>query len=466
MRPAKGFALAAVLAVVAATDVTTSADRGRDLGREVLAPNDGWASEGTGTTGGSAAVDTQVYAVTNRAELIAALNNGVLPAPPNDISSSNPSNEPKIIYVAGTIDANIDANNAPLACEDYFRDGFTYEAFFATYDPAVWGRVPPTGPLEDARLASRNAQQDRVRIRPGSNTTIVGLGDDATIRGAWIDIRGSAAVPRTNIIIRNITFEDAYDCLPQWSPTDGALGSWNVLYDSISLRDSHHVWVDHNTFRDRTTADDTLPNVFGVLFQVHDGLLDITNASDFVTVSWNRFENHDKLMLIGSSDNAPLDVGKLRVTLHHNLFDGIGQRAPRVRFGQVHVYNNHYRIGNISNYQYSWGVGIQSQIYAENNFFDVDESIALGGIIERLNGTSMFETGTLVDRTLGHDQGIPDGDPVSLLEEYNAITDPDIVDATGTTWQPTLFLEVDRTKKVPDLVRKCAGPFGPSCDAP
>ena len=33
----------------------------------------------------------------------------------------------------------------------------------------------------------------------------------------------------------------------------------------------------------------------------------------------------------------------LRVTLHHNLFESIGQRTPRVRFGKVHVYNNLYR---------------------------------------------------------------------------------------------------------------------------
>jgi hypothetical protein len=297
MGPPKGLALAAVLAAVAATDVTTSADQERDLGREVLATNDGWASEGPGTTGGSAAVDAQVYTVTNRAELIAALNNGVVPAPPNDVSSSNPSNEPKIIYVKGTIDGNVDAANNPLACENYFSpdpttgEMFSYEAFEAVFDPATWGRVTPTGPQERARLASQAAQQARVRIRPGSNTTIVGLGEDATIRGVWLDIRGSTAC--------------------------------------------------------RTSRP------------------------------------------------SPC----------------------RQRCAQA-------------------------------------------------NGTSMFETGTLVDRTLGHDQGIPDGDPVSLLEEYNAITDPDIVDATGTTWQPTLFLEVDRTKKVPDLVRKCAGPFGPSCDAP
>jgi pectate lyase len=461
MRPSECFALGAVLAVVAATDLTTSAHHQRDLGREVLAPNDGWASEGSGTTGGSAAVETQVYTVTNRRELIAALNNGVA----SSTSPSTPSDAPKIIYVVGTIDGNVDDDNNPLACENYFRpdattgEMFSYEAFEAAFDPATWGRVNPSGPQERARVASQAAQQARVRIRPGSNTTIVGLGDDATIRGAWLDIRGSASTPRTNIIIRNITFEDTYDCFPAWAPNDGALGAWNSLYDSIALRDTHHVWVDHNTFRDRTTADETLPDVFGVLFQVHDGLLDITNASDLVTVSWNRFENHDKLMLIGSSDTAP-DVGKLRVTLHHNLFDAIGQRAPRVRFGQVHVYNNHYRIGNGDNYQYSWGVGIQSQIYAENNSFEIDEHIPPGGIIEQLNGTAMFETGTLVDRTLGHDRGIPHGDDVSLREEYNAVTDPDIVDAsTAGGWTPTLFLDIDRTKEVPNLVRKGAGPF-------
>ena len=178
-----------------------------DLGREVLPPNDGWAAFGAGTTGGAQAVDSQVYVVTNRAELIAALNNGVF----SSTSPSTPSDEPKIIYVNGVIDMNVDEDNQPLTCEDYYRDGYTLEAFLQTYDPEVWGRVPPSGPLEAARLASRNAQQDRVRIRPGSNTTIVGLDKHATIRGGWFDIRGTASVNRTNIIIRNLIFEDTYD---------------------------------------------------------------------------------------------------------------------------------------------------------------------------------------------------------------------------------------------------------------
>lgn len=449
MHSKKLITTAILLIAIASMNMSVLADHS-DLGRETLSPNDGWASFGAGTTGGSQAVDSQVYTVTNRAELIAALNNGVF----SSTSPSNPSNEPKIIYVDGTIDMNVDEDNQPLTCEDYYRDGFTLEAFLTTYDPAVWGRVAPTGPLEAARLTSRNAQQDRVRIRIGSNTTIVGLDKHATIRGGWFDIRGSSTVNRTNIIIRNLTFEDTYDCFPEWSPTDGALGSWNALYDSISLRNTDHVWIDHNTFVDQDTADSSLPHYFGVIFQVHDGQLDITNASDFVTVSWNRFENHDKVMLIGSSDGAAADVGKLRVTIHHNLFEDLGQRVARVRFGRVHIYNNFYKIGNPENYVYSWGVGIQSAIYAENNFFWVnpEAGITPDMFIERLNGTAIHETGTILNAPSASGQH-----EVNVLAAYNAVNDPDLLSDVG--WTPTLFIDFLETQDVMPAVEYGAGPF-------
>jgi pectate lyase len=420
----------------------------RDLGRETLQPENGWAASGSGVTGGSAAVDAQVYTVTNRRELIAALNNGV----PSSTSPSNPSNEPKIIYVQGTIDANVDDANQPLACTDYYRNDFTIEKFLETYDPAVFGRGPITGPVEAARVASQQAQQARVRIRLGSNTTIVGLGRDATIRGAWFDIRGTAGVAnsRTNIIVRNLTFQDTFDCFPAWAPTDGALGSWNSQYDSISLRDSNNVWIDHNTFEDRTTADETLPLHFGVLFQVHDGLVDITNASDLVTVSWNRFRNHDKMMLIGSSDTAAADRGKLRVTLHHNLFDGIGQRAPRVRFGQVHLYNNLYDVRSTPNYGYSWGVGIESAIFAEENFFITDRTFTVDQIIDRFNGTTLSASGTLV-------LGPRLRNPVDVISAWNAINEPDLGFNAG--WTPTLNFELLPAWTTALLVPLFAGPF-------
>jgi len=447
MRAMKITIVVLCVIAIAAASTPAMADHKRDLGRETLASNDGWASFGAGTTGGSLAVPEQVYVVKNRAEFIAALNNGV----PSSTSPSNPSNEPKIIYVDGTIDFNVDDNNEPLACEDYYRDGYTLEDFLATYDPAVWGRDDePSGPLEDARLASRNAQQARVRIRPGSNTTIVGLGNTARLLGVWLDIRGSSSANRTNIIIRNITFQDTYDCFPEWDPTDGALGSWNALYDSVSLRNSDHVWIDHNTFVDRETADSKQPHYFGVLYQVHDGQLDITNASDFVTVSWNRFEDHDKVMLIGSSDSASADRGKLRVTLHHNLFDGLGQRTPRVRFGQVHVYNNLYKIVNTPNYVYSWGVGIESAIYAENNYFQSDQSITPDRFITVFKGTAIHESGTFVN-------GTPGGNPVDVLAAYNAVNDPDLSGDVG--WTPTLFTEIEATQRVIPAVHSSAGPF-------
>ena len=366
-----------------------------------------------------------------------------------------PSNEPKIIYVDGTIDFNVDDDNLPLACEDYARDGFSLDAFLAAYDPAVWGRGAPTGPLETARVTSRNAQQERVRIRVGSNTTIVGLGKSARLRGVWLDVRGTPNVAgsRSNIVIRNITFQDTYDCFPQWSPTDGSLGNWNALYDSISLRDADHVWIDSNTFEDRRTADELQPDYFGVLFQIHDGLLDITNASDLVTVSWNRFRNHDKAMLIGSSDTAVADRGKLRVTLHHNMFDGVGQRTPRVRFGQVHVYNNYFQIRRTSSYVYSWGVGIESAIYAQNNFLETDGAVPLSAFIQRFNGSAIFETGTLLN-------GSCDESSVHLVAAWNAANDPDLSETVD--WSPTPSDRLQPTSEVPDAVQRHAGPSAAS----
>jgi pectate lyase len=451
-----------VVLIACALWIVAASATAAELEREALAPDDGWAAVGSGTSGGSLATDDHVYTVTTRREFIAALNDGV----PSSTSPSNPSNIPKIIRVEGTIDFNVDDDNQPLACEDYFRPDpttgqmFSYEAFAAAFDPnGAWGRVNPSGPQERARAASAAAQQARVRIRPGSNTTIAGVGKDATLKGIWMDIRGTANVPnsRTNIIVRNLSFVDTHDCFPQWAPNDGAQGSWNALYDSISLRDSNNVWVDHNRFEDVETADDSLPTRFGVLFQVHDGLLDITNASDLVTVSWNVFRDHDKVMLIGSSDNAPADVGKLRVTLHHNLFDDLGQRGPRVRFGQVHIYNNYYKICATPGYAYSFGVGIQSQIYAEENFFLVDaNAIALARIIGRFNGTNIHEDGSLVG-FVPRPRSFRAPRYVDLVAEYNAVNDPDLIPAVA--WAPTLFRHLHNAHAVPLTVTLLAGPF-------
>jgi pectate lyase len=427
-------------------------------GRQVLGVNDGWGAMSTtalpnGTTGGSAAAPQNVYLVTNRAQLVAAL--------------AFPSATPKIVYVQGTIDANVDDANNPLTCDSYNRADptppagttalvFSLPAFMAQFDPAgPWGRVNPTGPLERARVASASAQSARVRIRIPANTTIYGIGANPTIRGAWFDIRPSSTTGNQpmNVIIRNIAFEDSIDCFPQWAPTDGAQGNWNSAYDSISVRNATHVWVDHNSFSDVTSADESLPVIFGRIYQVHDGHIDVTNESDFVTISYNHLLNHDKTMLIGSSDTATADRNKLRVTIHHNLFDGVGQRVPRVRFGQVHVYNNLFRINADTNYGYSWGVGVESQLYAENNAFEIDPVAATADdIIDRFSGTRITDLGNCVISATGCAV-------VDFVAAWNAVNNPDLIADSG--WTPTLYGpagRADRAKNVPTNVLQYSGP--------
>ena len=92
-----------------------------------------------------------------------------------------------------------------------------------------------------------------------------------------------------------------------------------------------------------------------------------------MTVSWCKFHytrnnGHNFVNLIGSSDTATEDRGKLHVTFHHNWWGNLCiERMPRVRFGQVHVYNNYYSAtGN----NYAVRAALESQNLVENNYFD------------------------------------------------------------------------------------------------
>ncbi len=404
-----------------------------DAAREIVPPNDGFASTPTpaqplGTTGGSNAARERTVTATNRTELIAALN--------------YPDATPKLIYVRGTIDVNVDDAGRPLTCKDYQRpdpstgEPFSLHAFLTMYDPAgPWGRAQlPEGGQENARQASAAAQEQRVRIRIPPNTTIYGMGSDATLIGAALDIGPATAssgnVPM-NVIIRNLNFQDTADCFPEWDPLDGPTGNWNASYDAISVRHATHVWIDHNRFADVRTRDDAQPAYFARRFQVHDGHVDVTNESDFVTVSWNQFTAHDKVMLIGNSDGAVVDRNRLHVTLHHNLFDGVGQRTPRVRFGQVHVYNNVYRADRNTNYRSSWGAGTESQIYAENNYFELGAMFGPMEVIDGKKGTRITAVGNCWSERNG------DCVVTDLVALFNKSFDPDLKPDAG--WTPSLY---------------------------
>ncbi|HUQ61543.1 pectate lyase family protein [Lentzea sp.] len=184
-----------------------------------------------------------------------------------------------------------------------------------------------------------------------SNKTIIGLGSTAEITGGGLDL-----YRRQNVIIRNLRFTGADD-------------------DAISIQQSsHHVWIDHCDLSGGA-----------------DGLIDIVRGADYITVSWNHFHDHSKTALLGHSDsNAGQDTGKLRVTFHHNFFDGTAQRHPRVRFGEpIHVYNNYFR----NNTLYGVASTENAGVLVEANYFEnvahpiysgYDES-GPGRVVERGN---------------------------------------------------------------------------------
>ncbi|WP_239092852.1 pectate lyase family protein, partial [Paractinoplanes abujensis] len=403
------------------------------VAREGIAAGDGWAASGAGTTGGAAAADVSV--VRNRAELIDALGGNAL--------TNGQNATPKIVLISGRIDLRRDDAGTTLGCDDFADPDYSLDAFLAAYDPAVWGRATkPTGPLEEARVRSAKRQSDHIRINVGSNTTIVGINGGRLEHGSLVLTNVS------NVIVRNLEVTDAADCFPAWDPTDGSAGNWNSLYDLVSLSGATNVWLDHNTFSDGNNHDRDQPVYLGRPYQVHDGATDIIRGSDLVTLSWNDYYDHDKTMLIGSTDTPGVDVGKLRVTVHHNRFGNVIQRAPRVRFGQVDVFNNLYTATD-EEYGYSLGVGVESSIYAENNYFRLSADVPPSEVIAYWKGTRITALGTLVQSSHRPAQ------PVDLVAAYNAAYDPDLIPDAG--WTPDLRTRLDPTAAVPALVNAGAG---------
>ena len=179
-------------------------------------------------------------------------------------------------------------------------------------------------------------------IEVGSNVTIYGYQGAIIAQpttGSAMKLSGSS-----NVIIRNLKFkgigahdDDDEDCL-------------QVNHES------KNVWIDH--------VD---------IYDGHDGNLDITNASDYVTISWTKFSytsastGHQFSNLIGNSKTKTTDRGHLNVTIHHTWWaDGVVERMPRVRFGKVHVANNLFDSKNAS---YCVRAAIEANIRIEKNVF-------------------------------------------------------------------------------------------------
>lgn len=340
----------------------------------------------------------------------------------------------------GTVDA------VSEGCDSLAAPGYDFDAYLAKYSPEAWGldtdlSAEPDDSPEGLRRASAANQDQTIKANVPANTTIIGVGKNAGFKGASLQIKAV-----DNVIVRNLTFESPIDCFPQWDPTDGDKGNWNSEYDTAVVYGSTHVWLDHNTFTDGSHPDSAAPTYFGMLYQQHDGELDIVRGANYVTASWNVFTEHDKTILIGNSDSestAAGDRGKLKVTFHHNLFSDLVERAPRVRFGQVDSYNNHF-VAN-DDYAYSFGIGKESQLVAEHNAFTLPAGISAAKVLKRWNVSPLTAADNYVN-----------GKPTDLIAVHNAEIPAETLES-GAGWTPTLRTKVDPAKKVPGIVDRGAG---------
>ncbi len=433
-RSSTAAALLTALALAALPTAAHAAERGPardDLGRQVLGERDGWAASGGGTTGGAAAADGAVAHVRTWTELRTALGG------PGD--APRRLDTPRIVYVHGELDAWQAPDGARTDCATFEREtGFRQADYIAAFDPAgPWGPRDPEGDLVTRQAAAAAAQARQTQQHVPSNTTIIGVGDGARIDGANLRIRDTH-----NVIVRNLTLSDATDCFPEWDPGDAG-GNWNARYDTLSLWTARNVWADHLTLDSGDLPPSRLDRVYGRPYEVHDGLLDITHGSDLVTVSHTVFGEHDKTMLIGSSDSRTADRGLLRVTLHDNHWVHVGQRAPRVRYGQVHAYNNLYDVG--TGFSYLWGVGVESALHAENNYVRLAPGTDPATVVADWGGAGMTEVGTVVDRRR-----------TSLLATYND-AHPDDPLGTDAGWDPVLHERVLPAHAIRSRVERNAG---------
>jgi pectate lyase len=221
-----------------------------------------------------------------------------------------------------------------------------------------------------------------------SNKTLIGQ------KGARLFNGGFEIYKRQNIIIRNIVFADGTD-------------------DTMKInQNTHHVWVDHCDFTNAA-----------------DGLFDITRQTSNITVSYNHFYKHSKTMLIGHSDSQTDDTGYLKTTIHHNWFDGTEQRHPRVRFGEVHVFNNYF----LDNGLYGVASTMEADVVMEGNYF---EGVAYPSYV-----------------------GYQESGPGDLVERNNVYVSSGSPQTRGTAFDPTTYYKytLDDPKTIAATVKAQSG---------
>lgn len=229
------------------------------------------------------------------------------------------------------------------------------------------------------------------------NTSLIGVVENGaipTLNAVWITVGAYK-----NIIVRNLRFVSgkdtgwSYESFSKCTYVDKDFCPSNADPDSLTLQGTTRAWVDHNEFTDG--ADFNGVNANKAFYKMYDGLVDIKKGADFITLSYNKFSNHDKSILIGANDSAD---GEYRITFYRNWFQYTGQRTPRVRNGQVHILNNVYegvkRTTEDRPYHMTYviGLGFNGKAFSERNAFDIQGATATNLLSANFDEWSQYFT--------------------------------------------------------------------------
>ncbi len=186
------------------------------------------------------------------------------------------------------------------------------------------------------RFASDMTIVLKSQLRVPSNTTIDGRGKRVALIDDGLGVYGAK-----NVILTHLTIDGRLTRLTQ---------AVNVA------NDSRDVWVDHMD-----------------LSRMSDRLLNVKNGSTDVTISWTKFHNSNKVMLLNNITSKDLFHNYerdsiARVTLHHNYFFNTVQRNPRAQFGTFHLFNN-----LLENWDfYGMSFSLEAKALVEGNIFNND----------------------------------------------------------------------------------------------
>ena len=245
-------------------------------------------------------------------------------------------------------------------------------------------------------------------INVRSNKTVFSSTGAALRHGAF-NISG-----QNNIIIRNLRFRGLWEFDEgSQNPPDNAPWGYKIQdWDYVTIQSgARNIWIDHCDFE-----------------KSYDGIADTKAGADLVTFSWCRLGGdtegtvarqiayleklyqgtltdsrvtftfykglrdgvyaaqgiprqsvqdiiahelpHDKCNLVGSADTETQSIGYLNMTFHHIYYHGVRQRMPRMRFGNAHVFNLYVDNSQIlDGTNQGTATTCDAAVFAENNYY-------------------------------------------------------------------------------------------------